>query len=236
MSGVSAAEESMKEDYTPRANDPQSPTRPRLGLALPAWVPRQAMRTMLFLRRRSLASRWKLPRWDVGRHTYGWPVVYDAKEGARLKIGKYCSIANGTIIMLGGEHRWDWVTTYPFPVLWPPAAGIEGHAATKGDVIIGNDVWMGIGVTILSGVTIGDGAVIGAGSLVSRDVPPYAVAVGNPCRVVRDRFSAEQREALLALRWWDWPDGLVGEALPYLLGDDVDGLLAFAEERRLRST
>jgi chloramphenicol O-acetyltransferase type B len=190
---------------------------------------------MLFVRRRALSTRWKTPRWNVGRNTYGWPVVYEAKEGAHLTIGNYCSIANGTVIMLGGEHRWDWITTYPFPALWPQAAGIEGHPATKGDVTIGNDVWIGIGVTILSGVTIGDGAVIGAGSLVSRDVPPYAIAVGNPCRVVRERFSEEQREALLALRWWDWPDETVREALPYLLSNNVHELLAFAEKRSLHS-
>jgi chloramphenicol O-acetyltransferase type B len=194
------------------------------------------MQAMFFLRRRSLSARWKLPRWDVGRHTYGWPIVYDAKEGARLKIGSYCSIANGTTIMLGGEHRWDWITTYPFPVLWPQAVDVQGHPATKGDVVIGNDVWIGIGVTILSGVTVGDGAVIGAGSLVSRNVPPYAIAAGSPCRVIRERFSTEERAILLDLRWWDWPDDVVAAALPRLLSNDVEGLLAFARKRGLAST
>jgi acetyltransferase-like isoleucine patch superfamily enzyme len=221
----------MNVDYTSCGSDSQSVSRSRVRPTLPPWVPDRALRTMMFLRRRLLSSRWKLSRWEVGQHTYGWPVVYDAGEGSRLTIGKYCSVANGTIIMLGGEHRWDWVTTYPFPVLWPEAAHVTGHPATKGDVVIGNDVWIGIGVTILSGVTIGDGAVIGAGSLVSKDVPAYTIAGGNPCRVVRERFTVKQQEALLAMRWWDWPDEVVAEALPKLLSGDVEGLATFAGKR-----
>jgi acetyltransferase-like isoleucine patch superfamily enzyme len=53
--------------------------------------------------------------------------------------------------------------------------------------VIGRDVWLGAGVTVLGGVTIGDGCVVAAGSVVTRDLPPYAVAVGVPARVVRVR-------------------------------------------------
>lgn len=68
----------------------------------------------------------------------------------------------------------DWTTTYPFSTIshWPEAAHLQGHPATKGDVIIGNDVWVGYKAMILSGVTLGDGAVVGAGAVVTRDVPP----------------------------------------------------------------
>lgn len=52
-------------------------------------------------------------------------------------------------------------------------------------VTIGNDVWIATGVLVLPGVTIGDGSVIGAGSVVAKDIPPYSLAVGNPCRVIR---------------------------------------------------
>jgi acetyltransferase-like isoleucine patch superfamily enzyme len=71
---------------------------------------------------------------------------------------------------------------------------------------IGNDVFIGANVTVLDGVTIGDGAVIGAGAVVSKDIPPYAIAVGCPIKVIKYRFSETQIEALLKIRWWDFPE------------------------------
>ena len=66
-------------------------------------------------------------------------------------------------------------------------------------MIIGNDVWIGVGAIILSGVKIGSGAIIGAGAVVVKDVPPYAIAAGNPARVVKFRFSQDQIEKLLKI-------------------------------------
>ena len=77
----------------------------------------------------------------------------------------------------------------------------------------------------LSGITIGDGAVVAARSVVTKDVEPFAVVAGNPARVVADRFSAEQRRRLLALRWWDWPEQVVLERVVVLNGGDVDAFL-----------
>ena len=71
---------------------------------------------------------------------------------------------------------------------------------------IGNDVFIGMGVTVLDGVTIGDGAIIGAGAVVSKDIPPYAIAVGCPIRVVRYRFDEETVRQFLDLKWWDKGD------------------------------
>ena len=72
------------------------------------------------------------------------------------------------------------------------------------ELTIGNDVWIGHNAIILSGVSsIGDGAVIGAGAVLYKDVPPYAVVLGNPARVVRYRFSAEKIEELLESKWWE---------------------------------
>ncbi|HEX5127349.1 MAG TPA: CatB-related O-acetyltransferase, partial [Rhodocyclaceae bacterium] len=136
------------------------------------------------LTRKTLQQRY--PQYSIGRGTYGDDLlVRNWNEGTTLRIGNYCSIAAGVKIYLGGEHRTDWVTTYPFSALWPEAAHIEGHPRSKGDVTIGNDVWIGTEAMILSGVTIGDGAVIGARAVVSRDVPPYAIVAGNPASVVR---------------------------------------------------
>lgn len=170
----------------------------------------------------------------VGAWTYGRPKVRFAESGAKLTIGRYGSIADGVEILLGGNHRTDWATTYPFPEwpdLWPGAAGIEGSHATRGDVAIGHDVWLGSQCMVLSGVTIGTGAVVAARAVVTRDVPPYAIVGGNPARVIRVRFDEATIAALLACRWWALPRETVVDLLPLLMSDRTDELLA-----ALRST
>lgn len=167
---------------------------------------------------------------ERGKGSYGEPRVLSFGEGTKLRIGKYCSIAGGVTILLGGNHRPDWVTTYPFNVLWPHVAGhIQGHPATKGDVIIGNDVWIGLGASILSGVTIGDGAVIGAYAVVAKNVPPYAIVVGNPAKVVKFRFDESTIEQLLTIAWWDWSDAKIASAIPFLLSDNINDFILFSE-------
>ncbi len=160
---------------------------------------------------------------ERGRGSYGEPAVGSWGEGTKVKIGNFCSIAQGVSILLGGGHRTDWVTTYPFSVLWPSVAGhIPGHPSTKGDVIIGNDVWIGTGALILSGVTIGDGVVIGAHAVVAKDVPAYAIAVGNPAKVVKFRFDEATIEKLLAIAWWNWPDEKIASAVELMLSNDIN--------------
>lgn len=168
---------------------------------------------------------------QVGRHTYGHEKIavlrWDAS--ADLSIGSFCSIAYGCTVFLGGDHRVDWVTTYPFTKLdkrWPGAAGIGGHPATKGDVTIGNDVWIAAEAAIMSGVTVGDGAVIAARSTVVKDVPPYTIVGGNPARVVGHRFEPHQVEALMAIRWWEWPDERIAANVELLCSDDIDRFIA----------
>lgn len=168
-------------------------------------------------------------RFDVGRGTYGEPDVYQWGEASTLKVGAFCSFADDISIYLGGDHRVDWITTYPFTRFRKSAKHIEGHPRTKGDVNIGNDVWIGNGAAILSGVTIGDGAVIGAYAVVAKDVPPYTIMVGNPATPVRKRFSDDEIAILERIEWWCWPDSLIDEALPYLLSSDISGLAAFAD-------
>lgn len=166
----------------------------------------------------------------IGAYTYGTPKIYRWDDRTRLSIGKHCSIAKDVSILLGGEHRTDWVSTYPFNRFFPEAEGIAGHPHSKGDVIIGNDVWIGMGATILSGVTIGDGAVIAAHSLVSKDVPPYAIAGGNPARIIRSRFPEEVVRKLLAIAWWDWPIDKIKEGVPLLMRDDIEAFIRWSDE------
>jgi acetyltransferase-like isoleucine patch superfamily enzyme len=163
----------------------------------------------------------------VGEYTYGLPTVLHWGENAGLKVGKFCSFASNVVIMLGGNHRVDWVTTYPFaslPEAWPEAALIEGHPATNGDVIIGNDVWVGHGVTILSGVTIGDGAAIAACSVVTKDVAPYAIVAGNPAKQIRKRFDDAIIEKLLLTQWWNWPIDKIRKNVRILCSSNIDML------------
>ena len=164
-------------------------------------------------------------RYVIGDHTYGNPRVISFRRGVSLTIGKYCSIARNVIIFLEGEHRTDWISTYPFPILWKEAEGIPGQPSTKGDVVIGNDVWIGYGVIILSGVNIGDGAVIGAGSVVTKDIPSYAIAAGNPCHVIKYRFDGEIINKLLKMKWWDWSDDKVKENIHLICCNSMDAFI-----------
>ena len=176
-------------------------------------------------------------RATVGRHSYGAPRVLWWGEDASLAIGKFCSIAENVTILLGGEHRLDWVTTFPFTELgeaWPSRHDMPGHPATKGDVRIGHDVWIGRDATILSGVTIGNGAVVGAGAVLSRDVPAYGIAAGNPARTIRTRFGDALVDALERVRWWDLDDAALRRILPSLLSSDVRNLVAAVEAERRR--
>jgi acetyltransferase-like isoleucine patch superfamily enzyme len=163
---------------------------------------------------------------DVGAFSYGVPAVRWWGEDAGLTIGKFCSIAKNVSIFLGGNHRIDWITTYPFSVQrpWRSHTGKVEHPVSRGDVIIGNDVWLGNGCTILSGVTIGDGAVVAANATVTKSIPPYAIAAGNPAKVVRLRFSEAEIQQLLSIKWWNWDEARIRPHLGNLLSNDIASL------------
>lgn len=169
------------------------------------------------------------PEYEIGKWTYGVPEIKYDYKGSKLKIGSFCSIAGGVQIFLGGNHQTEWVTTYPFYVYWQSAQHIPSPPHSKGDVIISNDVWIGENVTILSGVSIGNGAVIGANTVVTKNIDDYAIAVGNPARIIKKRFDENIIERLLKIQWWDWNDQIIEKFLPVMLSQDIQKFLALAE-------
>lgn len=133
----------------------------------------------------------------IGKNTYGTiNVKMFGNPNERLEIGNYCSIASNVIFVLGGNHNYQYLSTYPFKnKLLNDFSVIE--ADTKGKIIIEDDVWIGINSLILSGVKIGQGAVIAAGSVVTKDIPPYAIVGGNPAHIIKYRFGENTINKLL---------------------------------------
>lgn len=175
-----------------------------------------------------------------GKYTYGVPDVYGGQwesgnNSANLIVGKFCSIAGRVKIYLGGNHRTDWVTTYPFGHIHKNIFNNfdgKGHPTTKGDVIIGNDVWIANDVTIMSGVTIGDGAVIASNSHIVKNVEPYTLVGGNPAKFIKYRFEKEQIKNLLNIKWWLWDDEELNKALPLLCNNNIDEFINYALNKK----
>ena len=167
---------------------------------------------------------------DIGDFTYidnSVEITYDGVK-TRLIIGKFCSFAPKVHIIIGGEHRTDWVSTYPFNARLKSYSYIKGHPSSKGDIVIGNDVWIASGAKILSGVTIGDGAVIGANALVSKDVPAYHIATGmGSIFKTRPRFDSDTIGKLCEIKWWDWKLEHIAEVIPMLQSDNIKGLIDY---------
>jgi hypothetical protein len=168
-----------------------------------------------------------------GVGTYGVPTVWTFPyDDTRLIIGNYSAV--GGTHLLGGQHAVKHVASYPLRIhMKLEGAGQDGNPAVRGDIVIGSDVWVGFGTYVLSGVTIGDGAVVATGGVVTRDVPPYAIVGGNPAKIIKYRHTEEQIDALLGIKWWDWPEQDIRDAVPYLASEDIDGFIAYAREKRI---
>lgn len=173
----------------------------------------------------------RYPEYQIGPHTYGTPLIKNAHLDVRLIIGDYCSISSNVKIYLGGMHRADWLSTYPFPAFEPTVKGIKDYELTKGDVVIGNDVWLCANATILSGVTIGNGAVVANSAVVTKDVPPYAVVAGNPAKIIKMRFDDATIQLLSESAWWAWPEEEVRQVIPLLCSDDIEAFRTYVAQR-----
>ncbi|WP_449620059.1 Vat family streptogramin A O-acetyltransferase [Robertmurraya sp. Marseille-Q9965] len=149
--------------------------------------------------------------------------------GDKLIIGKFCAIAKGIeFIMNGANHRMSSVTTYPFNIMgngWEKSTPTLEDLPFKGDTVIGNDVWIGQNVTVMPGVHIGDGAIIAANSVVVKDVPPYHIAGGNSCKIIKKRFNDELIEHLRNIKWWDWPARKIFDNLEALCSSDLTKIM-----------
>lgn len=158
----------------------------------------------------------------MGRYSY----MGKNNSVCNASIGSFCSIASYCAIG-GGDHAMDSISTSP---VFYEGRNIFGknfskiHKELNKPVTIGNDVWIGENVFINSGITIGDGAVIGAHSVVTHNVPPYAVVVGAPARVIKFRFDDNTIRKLLSTKWWEWTDSELLEK-----GKKFDSIESFFE-------
>ncbi len=170
-----------------------------------------------------VGARTTLAEVEMGEYSY---VVHDAQI-IYATIGKFCSIASHTRVN-PGNHPLERVALNHFTYR-ASAYGLGADEAGFFDwrrshhVTLGHDVWLGHGVIVLPGISIGTGAAVGAGTIVTKDIPPFAVAVGNPGRVIRYRFPTEIQESLLRIAWWDWPRDKLAAGL-----DDIRRLSAEA--------
>ena len=129
---------------------------------------------------------------SFGKYTYGRPNIFSySHDDGKLIVGNFCSIAGtGVNVYLGGNHRTDWVTTYPFGHIHQNIFNNfdgNGHPSTKGDVIIGNDVWIGRSVFIMSGRNVANGSIIAAGTVLTKDFPEFSIIGGNPSKLIKSR-------------------------------------------------
>lgn len=169
-------------------------------------------------------------RFDERNVLHHYPELY----GDKLIIGRFCALATGVrFVMNGANHAMGGFSTYPFNIFgngWE--AGFDPETWTgqsKGDTVVGNDVWLGMETLVMPGVTIGDGAIVATGSIVVDDIPPYAVAGGNPAKIIRKRFDDATIEVLLEIGWWDWSVKTISDNLDAIRGNDLDLLRAVTD-------
>jgi len=134
---------------------------------------------------------------QIGDYSYGPIIVhYWGNSNEKLIIGKFVSIANNVQFVLGGNHHYKHLLTFPSKF---KLGLLPFESSSKGPIVVEDDVWIGLNSTILSGVKIRKGAIIGAGSVVASDIPPYAIVVGNPAKIIKYRFDSKIIERLVKI-------------------------------------
>ena len=167
--------------------------------------------------------------WHADRGTYFDRNVniISWSDDFHIHLGKYNSIGRDCNFFLHANHRPDWITTSS--QLWGPVtpeiANLHmsmGHPSCKGNIVVENDVWIGAKSTIMSGVKVQSGSIVGANSVVTKDVPPYAIVVGNPAKIVKYRFNERQIDSLLKIKWWDWTEDRIKTEAMLMWSDKID--------------
>ncbi len=147
--------------------------------------------------------------------------------GDKLIIGKFCMIASDVkFIMNGANHLTKSISSFPFAIFgedWKNAMDGKNYP-TKGNTEIGNDVWIGFNSTIMPGIKIGDGAIIATNSTVTKNVEPYSIVGGNPAKEIKKRFTKEQIEKLLEIKWWNWEIEKITENVENLTSENIESL------------
>ncbi len=158
----------------------------------------------------------------IGHKTYDNGALVWRWTDAKLKIGKYCSIANNVrFIVDEGYHKASAVTSFPLinNIFKDEKALPSGknknqflkEIKQREGITIGNDVWIGMGVYIMPGVTIGNGVTIAANSVVTKDVEDYVTVGGTPAKIIEHKFDINTVQKLKAISWWDWDDETIRE-------------------------
>ncbi|MDT0202575.1 CatB-related O-acetyltransferase [Nocardioides sp. AE5] len=147
-------------------------------------------------------------------------------DGETIRIGKYCGFHYSTLMIPGGVHHADWVSTVHAHVEDGEWVDTPGAIHSNGPIVIGNDVFTAYESIITSGVTIGDGAIVATRAVVVKDVEPYSIVGGNPAKHIRYRFDEPTREALLRIKWWDWSVEKVAAHKSVIHSSDVAGFVA----------
>ncbi|HEY9563298.1 MAG TPA: CatB-related O-acetyltransferase [Nocardioides sp.] len=147
-------------------------------------------------------------------------------DGERIKVGKYTGIHYSAVVIPGGVHHADWVSTVHGHVENGEWVDTPGAIHSNGPVVFGNDVFVAYEAVITSGITVGDGAIIATRAVVVKDVAPYSIVGGNPAKHIKYRFDEPTREALLRIKWWDWSTDKVAQHKSLIHSDRVAEFVA----------
>lgn len=143
------------------------------------------------------------------------------------EIGKFCSLSWG--ITIGpANHDYTRLTTHDFLYNQFYDLNPTNDAAYdrfKNKTIVENDVWIGTGAVVLNGVKIGNGSVIGANAVVTKDIEPYAIAVGNPAKIIKMRFQDDIINNLLELKWWELPQEIIRNNFTLFSSNDIENTI-----------
>ena len=163
------------------------------------------------------------------KYTYGLnnvTIKWDHPD-SKIICGKFCAIGSNVSVYKsnGKGHDTSFISVYPFKYIhtdiFTNTSNINFNDGQK-DIIVGNDVSIAEGVTIMPGVNIGDGAIIATNSHVIKDVEPYTIVGGNPAKFIKYRFTPEQINKLISIKWWDWDDNKINENLPFICSSNIE--------------